>query len=99
MWDFWWVVHLWLAWALVRWPPYTAALALGVAVVEIAIVAVKLTLFLAAPVWTIWTANWFINKLFVLLCFALMLTHLLRHRRRYFGRAGSLRNGLGLRSG
>jgi hypothetical protein len=28
-WDFWWVIHLWLAWALLRRPPYTTALALG----------------------------------------------------------------------
>ena len=41
----------------------------------------KLALFLAAPEWTIWTTNWFINKLFVLLCFGLMLPWLVLHRR------------------
>ena len=83
-WDFWWVIHLWLAWALLRRPPSTTALALGVAVVEIAIVITKLGLFLAAPEWTIWTTNWFINKLFVLACFCLMLPWLaLRHQRRH----------------
>jgi hypothetical protein len=29
-WDFWWVAHLWLAWALLAQPRYTMALALGV---------------------------------------------------------------------
>ncbi len=49
--------------------------------VEIAIVVTKFALFLAAPEWTIWTTNWFINKLFVLLCFGLMLPWLVLHRR------------------
>ena len=78
-WDFWWVIHLWLAWALLRWPPYTAALGIGVAVVEIAIIVTKFVLFLGAPEWTIWTTNWFINKLFVLACFCLMLPYLVLH--------------------
>jgi len=80
-WDFWWVVHLWLAWALLRRPAYTFALAASVASVEIAIVVTKFALFLAAPEWTIWTTNWFINKLFVLLVFCLMLPYLVLHRR------------------
>ena len=80
-WDFWWVVHLWLAWAFLRWPPYTAALAIGVSVVEIAIILIKFTLFLAAPEWTIWTTNWFINKLFVLACFLLVLPYFVLYRR------------------
>jgi hypothetical protein len=81
-WDFWWVIHLWLAWALLRWPPYTAPLALGVSVVEIAIIVAKFVLFLGAPEWTIWTTNWFINKLFVLACFCLMLAYFTLHSRR-----------------
>jgi len=80
-WDFWWVVHLWLAWALLRWRAYTFALAIGVAAVETLIVVTKLTLFLAAPEWTIWTTNWFINKLFVLLVFCLMLPYFVLRRR------------------
>jgi hypothetical protein len=80
-WDFWWVVHLWLAWALLCWQPYTWLLAIGVAGVEIVIVVTKLALFLAAPEWTIWTTNWFINKLFVLLCFGLMLPYFVLWRR------------------
>jgi hypothetical protein len=80
-WDFWWVAHLWLARALLRWKPYTWLLAVGVSGVEIAIVVTKLSLFLAAPEWTIWTTNWFINKLFVLLCFCLMLPYFVLWRR------------------
>jgi hypothetical protein len=52
-WDFWWVAHLWLAWALLRWQRYTVALALGVSVVEIVIIVTKFALFLADPEWTI----------------------------------------------
>lgn len=80
-WDFWWVVHLWLAWALLRWKPYTWLLAIGVSAAEILIVVTKLALFLAAPAWTIWTTNWFVNKLFVLLCFCLMLPYFVLRRR------------------
>lgn len=80
-WDFWWVVHLWLAWALLRWRPYTYALAVAVAAIEIAFILTKLALFLAAPEWTIWTTNWFINKLFVLACFALIMANFLVCRR------------------
>ena len=39
--------------------------------------------FLDEPQWTIWTTNWFVNKLFVLGCFVLMLGHLLVRRRDY----------------
>jgi hypothetical protein len=88
-WDFWWVVHLWLAWALLRWQPYTYALALGVSVAEIAIIVTKFVVFLANPEWTIWTSNWFINKLFVLTCFCLLLPTVAVQRRR--ARAPSLR--------
>ena len=85
-WDFWWVAHLWLAWALLRWRSYTFPLAIGVSVAEIAIVVIKFVFFLAEPEWTIWTTNWFINKVFVLSCFVLMLSYLAANRRRYMGR-------------
>ena len=49
---------------------------------EIAIIVTKLALFLADPEWTIWTTNWFINKLFVLACFCLLLPTLVLQRRR-----------------
>jgi hypothetical protein len=85
-WDFWWVVHLWLALRLLHWRSYSFALAIGVSVAEIAIVVTKLTVFLAAPEWTLWTTNWFINKLFVLLCFSLMFPYLVANRRLLLGR-------------
>ena len=61
--------------------PWTFGLALTVSIVEIVIVASKFVLFLQAPEWTIWRTNWFINKLFVLACFALLLAYLLLHAR------------------
>ncbi len=81
-WDFWWVVHIWLGWSLLHWKRYTFALAMVVSMAEIVIIVVKLANFLAAPEWTIWTTNWFINKLFVLACFCLMLFHLTVNRAR-----------------
>jgi len=72
-WDFWWVAHLWLAWALLNWQRYTVVLAVGVSVVEIIIIVTKFILFFDDPHWTIWTTNWFINKVFVLACFCMLL--------------------------
>lgn len=74
-WDFWWVVHLWLGWALLKRPRYTFALALAVSVIEIIIVVTKLSIFLSAPDWSIWSTNWFINKAFVLACFILLFSY------------------------
>lgn len=85
MWDFWWVAHIWLGWALINRPRYTFALALVVSVVEIIIVVTKFVLFLSEPQWDIWTTNWFINKCFVLACFILLLGCMLRNRAE-FGR-------------
>jgi hypothetical protein len=79
--DFWPVVHVWVGWSLLHWQRYSYALALGVSIAEIVIVASKFVLFLQAPEWTIWRTNWFINKLFVLACFALLLAYLLLHAR------------------
>jgi hypothetical protein len=75
-WDFWWAAHLLLGWALLARPGWLFPLALGVAVVEVVIVVSKFVLFLGAPEWTIWTTNWFINKVFVLAVFTLMLGHM-----------------------
>ncbi len=80
-WDFWWVIHIWLGWSLLHWQRYTYALAVATSVVEIAIVITKLFLFLADPQWSIWQTNWFINKLFVLACFAGLLPYVLLHCR------------------
>jgi hypothetical protein len=84
-------VHLWLASALLRWRSYTWLAAIMVSAVEITIVVTKFAWFLAAPDWTIWTTNWFVNKLFVLLCFGLMLPYLVLRRRELVGRAGQVR--------
>ena len=76
-WDFWWVIHLWLAYALIREPVYTYWLGLTTSLVEIAIVVTKFVYFLSAPTWNIWDTNWFINKVFVLAVFVLLLGFLL----------------------
>jgi hypothetical protein len=79
--DLWPVVHVWLGWSLLNWQRYTFEFALGVSIAEIVIVVSKFVLFLSAPEWTIWRTNWFINKLFVLACFCLLLTWLLARGR------------------
>jgi hypothetical protein len=78
-WDFWWVVHLWLGWSLLHWRGHTYGFAILVSVTEIVIIVTKFGFFLSAPEWTIWTTNWFINKLFVLACFLLMLGYFVIH--------------------
>ena len=88
--DFWPVAHVWLGWALLARPGYTYALALVVAVLEVGIVVTKFVLFLDEPQWTIWTTNWFVNKLFVLGCFVLMLGHLVMKRQDYAARAATV---------
>ncbi|MCW5622683.1 MAG: hypothetical protein KIS79_16360 [Burkholderiales bacterium] len=75
--DFWPVVHVWVGWALLNWRRYSFALASVVSVAEIIIIVSKFVLFLSAPEWTIWRTNWFINKIFVLGCFSLLLAYLL----------------------
>jgi hypothetical protein len=80
-WDFWWVAHIWLGWALINRPAYTYWLAMIVSVVEIIIVVTKFALFLPAPEWNIWRTNWFINKCFVLACFIGLLAFLLSRGR------------------
>jgi hypothetical protein len=80
-WDFWWVVHIWLGWALLHWRRYTYALALSVSLAEIVIVVSKFVVFLSAPEWNIWRTNWFVNKLFVLACFVMLLGYLLANAR------------------
>lgn len=72
-WDFWWVIHLWLAIELYRQPAYLWWLAMIVSVVEILIIVVKFVFFFQQPDWTIWQTNWMINKVFVLSCFTLLL--------------------------
>ncbi len=87
-WDLWPVAHVWLGWALLRWPPYTRALAISMSVIEIVIIVTLFYLFLNNPdeAWSIWRTNWFINKIFVLLGFLLILatfTFARSHTERY----------------
>ncbi len=89
MWDFWWVAHLTLAWGLLRRPAWLFAAGVVIAAVEIVIVVTKFILFLPAPDWTIWTMNWFVNKIFVLGIFSLMLPWLLANRAALTGRSGA----------
>ena len=72
-WDLWPAAHLWLGWALLTKPAYTKWLSMAMAVVEIATITTLLDLFLSDPEWTIWRSNWFINKVFVLMAFILIL--------------------------
>jgi Ca2+/Na+ antiporter len=74
--DFWPVVHVLVGWSLLHWNRWTLPLALTVSVAEIVIVVTKLVLFLSAPEWTIWRTNWFINKIFVLAVFVLLLGYI-----------------------
>lgn len=78
-WDLWPIAHVWLGWALLARPRYTRALAIGMALVEIAIIVTLFSIFLADPEWSIWRTNWFVNKVFVLSCFVLVLYGALRH--------------------
>jgi hypothetical protein len=75
--DFWPVVHVALGWSLLHWRRYTFEFAIAVSIAEIIIIVSKFVFFLASPEWTIWRTNWFINKIFVLGCFVMLLTWLL----------------------
>jgi hypothetical protein len=79
--DLWPVVHVWVGWSLLHWNRFTYALATVVSVAEIGIIVAKFALFLGQPEWTIWRTNWFINKMFVLACFVLLLGYLLAQAR------------------
>jgi len=72
-WDLWPAAHLWLAWALLAKPRYTRLLAIGMSVVEIVIISTLFSWFLAEPEWSILGTNWFVNKVFVLVGFVLVL--------------------------
>ena len=78
-WDLWPLFHLWLGWALLVRPGYTYMLAIAMSILEIIIIVSLFAGFLADPDWSIWRTNWFVNKVFVLACFILLLaTALLR---------------------
>lgn len=88
MWDFWWVIHIWLGWTLLRGPRYSLGFALIVSVVEILIIVTKFAMFLPYPEWTIWRTNWFINKCFVLACFIGLLAYSIATAKRMRARSG-----------
>ena len=88
-WDFWWVVHIWLGWSLLHWRRYTYAVAVAISVAEIVIIVTKFVSFLSAPDWSIWRTNWFINKVFVLSCFVLLLWYCLANAARLRAQVGS----------
>ena len=72
-WDFWPIAHVWLGWALLARPGYTRWLAIVMSVVEIIIIVSMFFWFLSDPDWSIWRTNWFVNKVFVLACFVMVL--------------------------
>ncbi len=81
-WDLWPVAHVWLGWALLARPAYTRWLAIAMSVIEIIIIVTMFSFFLAEPDWSIWRTNLFVNKVFVLACFVLVLaTALMRPER------------------
>lgn len=86
-WDLWPIAHVGLGWALLSRPPGTRRLAIGMATIEVAIIATLLWLFLADPEWSIWRTNWFVNKVFVLACFVLVLATALFRPEQLEGRA------------
>ena len=85
-WDLWPVAHVWLGWALLTRPPWTRTLAIWMAIIEIAIIVTSFWLFLAEPDWSIWRTNWFVNKVFILACFVLVLATALFWPERLAGR-------------
>ncbi len=74
-WDLWPVFHVWLAWIFLNGKHYTRLVAIGMSVIEIVIIVTLFYRFLSGPdpEWSIWRTNWFINKIFVLTCFGLIL--------------------------
>jgi len=73
LWDFWWVIHLFLSYSLTRPRYYTFLVALITSIAEILIIGIKFSYFFSDPSWTMWKMNWFVNKIFVLACFVFLL--------------------------
>ena len=69
MWDFWWVVHLFLGISLLRKEKFAWGLALAVSIAEIAIIVTKFWLFWRQPSFTFWTLSWYVNKCCILTYF------------------------------
>jgi len=85
-WDLWPVAHVWLGWALLARPSYTWLLAVAMSAIEIVIIVTLFSLFLVDPEWSIWRTNWFVNKVFVLGCFVLILATALKYPERFAAR-------------
>ncbi len=75
-WDFWWAVHLALAWQLCRPGSMTRIFAVVVTWLEIAILGVRLALFLFSDVSTFWTVSLAWNRLALVLLFLALAFHL-----------------------
>lgn len=86
-WDLWPLAHIWLAWALLARPGYTRILAITMSAVEILIIITLFSRFLVDPEWSIWRTNWFVNKVFVLAAFFLVLGTALFWPRAFQGRS------------
>lgn len=82
-WDLWPLAHVWLGWALLARTSYARTLAVGMSVIEIAIIVSLFAVFLSEPEWSIWRTNWFVNKTFVLGGFVLILAAALRYPERF----------------
>ena len=77
------MAHIWLGATLLYKARHLLSFVYIVSILEIGIVTTKFSLFLGEPEWTIWTMNWFVNKIFVLVLFLMLLLHALFNRKLY----------------
>ena len=82
-WDAWWLAHLGVGWGLCR-RRKVWLWALFLSLAEIAIIGVKFVRFIRTPDLDFWHANWFVNKLFLLVYFIVLLGWLLKKKVRSF---------------
>ena len=80
MWDFWWLVHIWLGWSFLNISKKTFYIGLLICFSELLIIIYKLYNFFILPTWSIWQTNWMINKIFVLIIFLLVTFILIKNR-------------------
>ncbi len=79
MWDFWWVAHLYLAWALWNYRRDAWVAAALISLIEVIIVITKFFFFALEPEDSVWRLLWFTNKVYVLVIF-MLLTAFCVHR-------------------
>lgn len=77
------MIHIALGVTLIYGFRFLFSFVMIVSALEIGIVVTKFVLFLPDPQWTIWTMNWFVNKVFVLVIFVMLLSHALFNRHSY----------------